>query len=258
MNPLLQNPLLQAVYEIQEATLLMGRSFGRALSKPYYFREIIMQMDTIGFGSLMIIILTGGFTGGVLALQTGATLQTFGATGVTGTLVMTSMVREMGPVLASLMLAGRVGSAIAAELGSMVVSEQVDAMRALGSDPVKKLVWPRVLALLVMTPALTLVADIVGAFGGWLVASALMNVASSVYISSAKDALTYNDIVGGLIKPAVFGLIIAVVSCRAGLRTYGGTVGVGRSTTQAVVVSDILILVADFFLSRLILAFSGS
>ena len=250
------NPLLQAIYEIQEATLMAVRAFGRALKRPYYLREIIVQMDTVGVGSLMIIVLTGVFTGGVLALQTSSTLQTFGATGVTGTLVMTSMVREMGPVLASLMLAGRVGSAIAAELGSMVVSEQVDAMRALGTDPVKKLVWPRLFSLIVMTPALTLVADIVGAVGGWAVASALMNVASSVYISSAKDALTYNDIIGGMIKPAVFGFIIAVVSCRCGLRTHGGTVGVGRSTTQAVVLSDILILASDFFLSRLILAFS--
>ncbi|MGA9767706.1 MAG: ABC transporter permease [Blastocatellia bacterium] len=250
------NPFLQAVYEIQEAALMTGRAFGRAVSKPYYFREIITQMDVIGVGSVMIILLTGLFTGGVLALQTSSTLKTFGATGVTGQLVMTSMVREMGPVLASLMLAGRVGSAIAAELGSMVVSEQVDAMRALGTDPVKKLVWPRVFALMVMTPALTIAADMVGAFGGWLVSSALMNVASSVYISSAKDALTYNDIIGGLIKPTVFGLIIAIVSCRAGLRTYGGTVGVGRSTTQAVVLSDILILSSDFFLARIILEFS--
>ena len=250
------NPFLQAIYEIQEATLMAGRALWRSVKRPHYLREIIVQMDTIGVGSLMIIILTGVFTGGVLALQTSSTLQTFGATGVTGTLVMTSMVREMGPVLASLMLAGRVGSAIAAELGSMVVSEQVDAMRALGTDPVKKLVWPRLFALIVMTPALTLVADIVGAVGGWAVASALMNVASSVYISSAKDALTYNDIIGGLMKPAVFGFIIAIVSCRCGLRTHGGTVGVGRSTTQAVVLSDILILASDFFLSRLILAFS--
>jgi phospholipid/cholesterol/gamma-HCH transport system permease protein len=250
------NPFLQAVYEIQEGALMTGRAFRRALSKPYYFREIITQMDVIGVGSVMIILLTGLFTGGVLALQTSNTLKTFGATGVTGQLVMTSMVREMGPVLASLMLAGRVGSAIAAELGSMVVSEQVDAMRALGTDPIKKLIWPRVFALMVMTPALTIAADMIGAFGGWLVASALMNVASSVYISSAKDALTYNDIIGGLIKPTVFGLIIAIVSCRAGLRTYGGTVGVGRSTTQAVVLSDILILASDFFLARIILVFS--
>jgi phospholipid/cholesterol/gamma-HCH transport system permease protein len=220
-------------------------------------RETLIQMDVIGVGSLMIILLTGLFTGSILALQTSNTLKTFGATGVTGQLVMTSLVREMGPVLASLMLTGRVGSAIAAELGSMVVSEQVDAMRALGTDPLKKLVWPRMFALMIMTPALTLVADIVGAFGGWLVATALMNVASSVYINSAKQALTYSDIVGGVLKPFVFGFIIAVVSCRAGLRTRGGTVGVGRSTTQAVVLSDILILASDFFIGKLILAFSG-
>lgn len=250
------NPLTQAVYELQEATLMTGRAFRRAIHKPFYWREVIVQMDLIGVGSLLIIALTGTFTGSILALQTSDTLQTFGATGVTGQLVMTSLVREMGPVLASLMLAGRVGSAIAAELGSMVVSEQVDAMRALGTDPLKKLVWPRVLALMVMTPALTLVADIVGAVGGWVVATGLMNVASSVYISSAKDALTYNDIIGGVIKPVVFGLIIGVVSCRAGLRTHGGTVGVGRSTTQAVVLSDILILAADFFLGKLLLFFN--
>lgn len=235
---------------------MAGRALRAPFSKPYYVREIITQMDTIGVGSLMIIGLTGAFTGSILALQTSNTLKTFGATAVTGALVMTSLVREMGPVLASLMLAGRVGSAIAAELGSMVVSEQVDAMRALGTDPIKKLVWPRLLALLIMAPALTLVADIVGALGGWLVATGLMNVASSVYINSAKNALTYSDIVGGVFKPFVFGFIIAIVSCRAGLRTRGGTVGVGRSTTQAVVLSDILILGADFFLGKLILAFS--
>jgi phospholipid/cholesterol/gamma-HCH transport system permease protein len=250
------NPLLQAVYEIQEATLMAGHAFRRALSRPRYGREILTQMDLIGVGSLMIIVLTGAFTGGILALNTAPTLKTFGATAKTGQLVMTSLVREMGPVLASLMLAGRVGSAIAAELGSMVVSEQVDAMRALGTDPVKKLVWPRLLALIIMTPALTLVADMVGAIGGLAVASTLMNVPSSVYISSAKVALTYNDLAGGLIKPTVFGFIIATVSCRAGLRTHGGTVGVGRSTTQAVVLSDILILGSDFFLQKLIQAFS--
>jgi phospholipid/cholesterol/gamma-HCH transport system permease protein len=250
------NPFLRAIIEVQEAAVMTGRAFRRAFSKPYYIREIIIQMDVIGVGSLMIIVLTGVFTGGILALQSAKTLKTFGAQSQTGLLVMTSMVREMGPVLASLMLAGRVGSAIAAELGSMVVSEQVDAMRALGTDPIKKLVWPRLITLLLMTPALTLITDMVGAFGGWAVSSALMNVASSVYISSAKQALTYNDIIGGFLKPAVFGLIIAVVGCRAGLRTHGGTVGVGRSTTQAVVTSDILILASDFFLSKLILAFS--
>ncbi|MEW6209070.1 MAG: ABC transporter permease [Acidobacteriota bacterium] len=250
------NVLFDAIYELQEATLMVGRAFRRSVSKPYYIRDIFAQMDSIGVGSLVIIVLTGFFTGAILALQTSNALKTFGATSVTGTLVMTSLVREMGPVLASLMLAGRVGSAIAAELGSMVVSEQVDAMRALGTDPVKKLVWPRLVALMIMTPALTLVADMVGTIGGWIVAVSLMKVASSVYINSAKEALTYNDIIGGLVKPFVFGIIIAAVSCRAGLRTSGGTVGVGRSTTQAVVLSDILILVSDFFLGKLILSFS--
>ncbi|HKV41473.1 MAG TPA: ABC transporter permease [Blastocatellia bacterium] len=250
------NPIYKALFEVQEGALMAGRAFRRAISRPYYFREIIIQMDQIGVGSLMIIVLTGVFTGGILALQTAKTLTTFGAQSQTGLLVMTSMVREMGPVLAALMLAGRVGSAIAAELGSMVVSEQVDAMRALGTDPIKKLVWPRMSTLMLMTPALTIIADMVGAVGGWAVSSSLMNVASSVYISSARQALTYNDIIGGFIKPLVFGFIIAVVGCRAGLRTHGGTVGVGRSTTQAVVTSDILILAADFFLSKLILAFS--
>src|SRR5215210_4530139 len=165
------NPLTQAVYEVQEATMMAGHAFRRAFSKPHYIREIIMQMDQIGVGSLMIITLTGAFTGGILALNTAPTLKTFGATAVTGQLVMTSLVREMGPVLASLMLAGRVGSAIAAELGSMVVSEQVDAMRALGTDPIKKLVWPRLLTLMIMTPALTVIADLVGAFGGWAVST---------------------------------------------------------------------------------------
>jgi phospholipid/cholesterol/gamma-HCH transport system permease protein len=249
------NPLIEAIYEIQEATLMAGHAFRRALARPRYAREIITQMDVIGFGSLTIIVLTGAFTGGILALNTAPTLKTFGATGVTGQLVMTSLVREMGPVLASIMLAGRVGSAIAAELGSMVVSEQVDAMRALGTDPVRKLVWPRLLALIVMTPSLTLVADMVGSVGGWLVSSTLMNVPSSVYISSAKNALGYVDVVGGLTKPAVFGFIIAVVACRAGLRTTGGTVGVGRSTIQAVVLSDILILASDFFLQKFIQVF---
>ena len=249
------NPLIEAVLEIQEATLMAARAFRRAATRPRYIREIVTQMDLIGVGSILIIVLTGAFTGGILALNTAPTLKTFGAAGQTGKLVMTSLVREMGPVLASLMLAGRVGSAIAAELGSMVVSEQVDAMRALGTDPIKKLVWPRLLALMVMCPALTLVADMVGSVGGWAVSSSLLGVPSSVYIRSAKDALTYNDLIGGLIKPVVFGLIIAVVSCRSGLRTHGGTVGVGRSTTQSVVLSDILILASDFFLQKLIQTF---
>ena len=248
------NAVFLVIYELQEAALLTARAFRSAFHRPFYIREILRQMDTIGVGSLAIVVMTGFFTGGVLALQTGVVLKTYGVLDYTGQLVMTTMVRALGPVLACIMLAGRVGSGIAAELGSMVVTEQIDALRALGTSPIKKLVWPRLAALLVMAPALTIVCDIVGAFGGWVVATTLMGVPSNTYITSAKDALTYNDLFGGVVKPIVYGFIIALVGCRSGLRTTGGTVGVGRSTTQSVVLASILIIATDFFLSKLIIA----
>jgi phospholipid/cholesterol/gamma-HCH transport system permease protein len=248
------NAVTLVLYEIQETTLMAARAFGGALKRPFYVRETLQQMDIIGVGSLIIVLLTGFFTGAVLALQTGVILKTYGVLDYTGQLVMTTMVRALGPVLTCLMLAGRVGSGIAAELGSMVVTEQIDALRALGTSPIKKLVWPRLIALLVMAPALTILCDIVGAFGGWITATTLMGVPSEIYIQSAKDALSYNDIFGGVVKPLVYGLIIALVGCRSGLRTTGGTVGVGRSTTQSVVMASILIIAVDFFMSKLIIA----
>ena len=247
------NYLLLVIYEVQEGALLATRAFRGAFTRPFYIRDTVRQMDVIGVGSLVIVMLTGFFTGGVLALQTGVVLKTYGVLDYTGQLVMTTMVRALGPVLTALMVSGRVGSGIAAELGSMVVTEQVDALRALGTSPIKKLVWPRLASLLVMTPALTILCDIVGAIGGWVVATTLMAIPSQTYITSAKDALTYNDIFGGIIKPVVYGFIIAIVGCRCGLRTTGGTVGVGRSTTQSVVTSSILVIAADFFLSRAII-----
>ncbi|MBI4470538.1 MAG: ABC transporter permease [Acidobacteria bacterium] len=244
------NFLKLALFELQESTLLVGRSLRSLFSRPRYFREIILQMDAIGVGSLVIILLTGFFTGGVLALQTGSTLSSFGAKGYSGRLVSSSLVRELGPVLTALMIAGRVGSGIAAELGSMLVSEQIDAMRALGTDPVRKLVAPRMVALLVMVPALTVVCIGVGTVGGLLTSRTLLGLTTSVYLSSAKEAFRTNDLLGSLIKAVSFALIVAVVGCRTGLRTSGGTVGVGRSTTQSVVVSSILILVVDFFITK--------
>lgn len=248
------NAVTLVLYEIQETTLMAARAFAGAFRRPFYIRETLQQMDIIGVGSLLIVLLTGFFTGAVLALQTGVILKTYGVLDYTGQLVMTTMVRALGPVLTCLMLAGRVGSGIAAELGSMVVTEQIDALRALGTSPIKKLVWPRLIALVVMAPALTILCDIVGAFGGWVTATTLMGVPSEIYITSAKDALSYNDIFGGVVKPLVYGLIIALVGCRSGLRTTGGTVGVGRSTTQSVVMASILIIAVDFFMSKLIIA----
>jgi phospholipid/cholesterol/gamma-HCH transport system permease protein len=248
------NPITLAVFQIQEATMLTWRVLRGLARSPRYWGEMVRQMDVLGFGSLAIILLTGFFTGGVLALNTGNTLQTFGVQSVAGQLVATSLIRELGPVLTCLMLAGRVGSGIAAELGSMLVSEQIDAMRALGTDPIKKLVTPRIIALVTMAPTLTVVCDMVGTLGGMLASITFMHQPSSVYLASAQKAVSINEIIGGLIKPTVFGFIIALVGCYKGLSTTGGTVGVGRSTTQSVVVSSILIIAVDFILSKLILS----
>jgi len=163
-----------------------------------------------------------------------------------------SLVRELGPVLAALMLAGRVGSGIASELGSMVVTEQINAMRALGTDPIKKLVVPRFIATTTMLPLLTIVANTIGLLGGLLVAVYSLKINGNVYLSSAWDGLTYTDLLGGLLKPLVFGASVAIVGCHCGLRTYGGTQGVGRSTTQAGVAASILILFFNLILTRFI------
>lgn len=247
------NPITRSVFQLQEITLLTWRVIRGFFKSPRYGREMIQQMDILGFGSLMIILLTGTFTGMVLALNSANTLQKFGVQNVTGQLVATSLIRELGPVLTCLMLAGRVGSGIAAELGSMLVSEQIDAMRALGTDPVKKLVTPRILALVVTAPALTVVCDFVGVMGGLLISITMLHQPSSVYMSSAMEAVNYNEILGGLIKPTVFGFIIALVGCYKGMSTTGGTVGVGRSTTQSVVNASILVIAVDFLLSKVII-----
>ncbi|MFN0088250.1 MAG: MlaE family ABC transporter permease [Blastocatellia bacterium] len=248
------NLITLGIHQTQEITMLVWRVLRGLFKSPRYFRETVHQMDALGFGSLAIILLTGTFTGMVLALNSASTLQRFGVQSVTGTLVATSLIRELGPVLTCLMLAGRVGSGIAAELGSMLVSEQIDAMRALGTDPIKKLVTPRIIALVSMAPALTVICDLVGIFGGLLIATTMLHQPSSVYLNSAKSAIDYNEIIGGLIKPTVFGFIIAIIGCYKGMSTTGGTVGVGRSTTQSVVVSSILIIASDFLLSKVIIS----
>ncbi|MBL8170834.1 MAG: ABC transporter permease [Acidobacteria bacterium] len=248
------NLITRGILQIQEITLLVWRVLRGMLRAPRYWREMVQQMDILGFGSLVIILLTGFFTGAVLSLNTATTLQKFGVQSVAGQLVATSLIRELGPVLTALMLAGRVGSGIAAELGSMLVSEQIDAMRALGTDPIKKLVTPRIVALVLMAPTLTVICDMVGVLGGLLAAITFQGQATSVYMASAREAVNYNEIIGGLVKPTVFGFIIAIIGCYKGLSTSGGTVGVGRSTTQSVVASSILIIAVDFLLSKVIIS----
>ncbi len=244
------NPLKNFLFQLQEISLLIWRAFAGLFRRPRYIGETIRQMDLIGVGSLPIVLLTGFFTGGVLILQTYPTLAYYGGQSEAGRAVATSLIRELGPVLSALMVSGRIGSAISAELGSMVVSQQIDAMRALGTDPIRKLVAPRMIALIFMLPLLTVAADIFGIIGGSVVASVIFNQETNVFITSVRAGITAEDIIGGIIKPLFFGLIIGSISCYKGLSTTGGTVGVGRSTTNAVVLASIWVIVFDFFISK--------
>ena len=243
------------VFEVQQFFFLSFRAIGALLTRPRFPSEMFLQMDAMGVGSINIVLLTGLFTGMVLALQTALSLETFGAKNYVGRVVSLSMVRELGPVLTALMVAGRVGSGIAAELGSMVVTDQINAMRAMGSDPLRKLVVPRLVGGLVMVPMLTILSDTIGLAGGWLISSVILKIPGSLYFRSSMDALSINEIIGGLIKPIVFGFIIAMVGCYMGLTTTGGTQGVGRSTTQSVVVCSVVVLFTDFLLTRLFFTF---
>jgi phospholipid/cholesterol/gamma-HCH transport system permease protein len=222
-------------------------------SRPFYFRDVVEQFEAIGIGSLSVVLLTGFFTGAALALQSGMTLDQFGARSLVGRLVSASMVKELGPVLTGLMLAGRVGSGIAAELGSMMVTDQINALRALGTDPVRKLVVPRFLAGIFMAPVLTVIADMAGMLGGWIIAVFSLNVGSGVYWTSVTEALFLGDAWMGLIKPFALGFIIVTIGCHVGLRTRGGTQGVGRATTNAVVAGSVGVIAVDFFITPLLI-----
>ena len=253
MLTLFEGWLKSALQEIQEYVLLQMATLRGCVTRPFYVYDIVEQFEQIGIGSLTVVLLTGFFTGAVLALQTGITLDQFGARPFVGRLISASMIKELGPVLTGLMLAGRVGSGIAAELGSMVVTDQINALRALGTDPVRKLVVPRVLAGFFMAPVLTVVANTVGIIGGWLIAVYELQVASSLYWSSVIEGLYLQDAWMGLIKPFALGFAIVTIGCHVGLRTRGGTQGVGRATTTAVVASSVAVIAVDFFVTRLLI-----
>jgi phospholipid/cholesterol/gamma-HCH transport system permease protein len=254
------------VLTVQEYFVLAWNAFRFIFARPFYGQDVVQQMEEIGVKSLGIVLLTGFFTGMVLALQTSVQLQVFGATMYIGRLVAGSMIRELGPVLAGLMVAGRVGSGIAAQLGSMRVTEQIDALNTLGTDPIKKLVTPRVIAALVMLPVLTIINDMVGILGGMIIGKFIVGIPASLYMRTVWEQLmaggfTFglipNDFIQGLTKPFVFGAIISVTGCYFGLATTGGTEGVGQSTTRTVVTSSVLILISDYFLTQLILSILG-
>jgi phospholipid/cholesterol/gamma-HCH transport system permease protein len=239
------------------------RTIRGLVTRPFYSRDVIVQLDSIGVGSLGIVFLTGLFTGMVLALQSAVEMERFGATIYIGRLVGASTVRELGPVLTALMVSGRAGSGIAAELGAMRVTEQIDALQTMGVDPVRKLVVPRFLACLIALPLLTIVTDVVAILGGLLIAVVNLGLTPDLYMRSVYDTLSQTgfvfryvpvDFVMGMVKPLFFGAIIALTSCHFGMRTRGGTEGVGRAATESVVVTSILILATDYFLTQILIA----
>lgn len=239
------------VAAFQDFYILVGRALVNVFRSPHYADDIIIQMDIIGVGSLPIVVLTGFFSGVVITMQMSRALNQYGAVGQVGQIVAITLVRELGPVLTALLVAGRNASGIASELGSMKVTEQIDAMRALGTDPIQKLVTPRMIATAVMLPMLTIVADFVGIFGGYIIAYFTLALPSSQYWTTAYQALEYNDVVQGLLKPFVFAFVVSLVGCFFGLRTAGGTQGVGRATTQAVVVASVWVFVLTSLLTRI-------
>jgi phospholipid/cholesterol/gamma-HCH transport system permease protein len=253
----LTRPVKLALEEVQNYSILVGRTFVSLFRRPQYWRDTFVQMDAIGVQSLVIVCLTGVFTGMVLALQSAVQLSRFGASAFVGQLVSASVVRELGPVLTALMVAGRVGSGIAAELGSMRVGEQIDALEAMGTDPVKKLVKPRVLGGVTMMPMLTILTDFIAILGGLLIAWLMLHQGASTYWNAVWTGLYMSDLFTGILKPIVFGFVITTVACYMGLRTSGGTEGVGRATTQAVVLSSVLILATDFFMTKLTIELFG-
>jgi phospholipid/cholesterol/gamma-HCH transport system permease protein len=245
--------LKRVALEVQEYVLLTTAALRAVVTPPFYRYDIIEQFDLIGVGSLTVVLLTGFFTGAALASQSGLTLDQFGARPIVGRLVSASMIKELGPVLTALMLTGRVGSGIAAELGSMVVTDQINALRALGTDPIRKLVVPRILAGFFMAPLLTIVADFVGIFGGWIVARFQLQVPTGLYWSSILKGLYVQDVWMGIIKPFALGFVIVTIACHVGLRTSGGTQGVGRATTVAVVAGSVAVIAVDFFVGQAII-----
>jgi len=232
---------------LQDYSLMTGAAVANLFSKPRYFADTYTQMDSIGVGSLPIVVLTGFFTGCVLALQSAVALKEFGAVSMTGSLVSLSMVKELGPVLTGLMISGRNASGMASELGSMKVTEQIDAMRALGTDPIRKLVTPRLVATIFMIFFLTVISDAVGIAGGALVSVTLSGLHASTYLTDSYRSLVHGDVIQGLTKPLF-----------SGFTTTGGTQGVGRATTQAVVYSSVFIIIVDLLVTRLMIGIFGS
>jgi len=253
MGAVLTDAFKQLLSNIQDYAEMSGRALANLATGPRYFPDMLEQMDDIGVGSLPIVLMSGFFIGAVMVLQTGSQFTRFGSTSLTGDIVALALVRELGPTLTGILVAGRCSSGIASELGSMVVTEQVDAMRAMGTDPSRKLITPRVLAGILMLPLLTALNDFMGLLGGCVASVFSLRLNVVEFWTRAINALDFADVMQGMMKPLVYGFILATVGCYQGLTVRGGTQGVGRATTQAVVVASVMIITADVFLTKLAL-----
>ncbi|HXY01174.1 MAG TPA: ABC transporter permease [Candidatus Limnocylindrales bacterium] len=243
----------ESVLKVQDYAKLSYHSIANLFTRPRYGEDTVHQMDDIGTGSLPIVLLSGFFIGAVMVLQTGSQFQRFGQVSLTGDIVSLALVRELGPTITGLLVAGRCSSGIASELGSMLVTEQVDAMRAMGTDPSRKLVSPRVLASLIVVPLLATISVFIGLVGGMVASVLSLRLDATTFWDRAIKILEFSDLMQGFTKALVFAFILSTVGCYQGLNVRGGTQGVGRATTQAVVVSSVLIIVADTFLTKLAL-----
>ena len=253
MGEVLTDAFKQLLANIQDYSEMSARALANLATGPRYLQDFVDQMDDIGVGSLPIVLMAGFFIGAVMVLQTGSQFTRFGQTALTGDVVAIALVRELGPTLTGILVAGRSASGIASELGSMLVTEQVDAMRAMGTDPSRKLVTPRVLAGILMLPLLTALNDFIGLLGGCVASVFSLRLNAVEFWTRAINALDFADIMQGMMKPLVYGFILATVGCYKGLTVRGGTQGVGRATTQAVVVASVMIIGADLFLTKLAL-----
>ena len=244
--------VLRLLEELGRFFQMLGATAAWAIKPPYDVPEHFRQMVRVGVDSIPVVVLTTLFTGMVMALQTFNGFARFHAEDFVGSVVALSLTRELAPVLTALMVTGRVGSAMAAELGTMRVTEQIDALTALGTEPVQYLVVPRVAASILMMPLLVMLGDAVGMYGGYLVAVQLLGANPLTYVENSFQFLEVSDVTSGIVKAAVFGLIFSLVACVRGYYTEGGAEGVGRATTRAVVAGSLAVLFADFFLTKLL------
>ncbi|MDI6755486.1 MAG: ABC transporter permease [Thermodesulfobacteriota bacterium] len=243
--------VLKFLEESGRVIILFYKTLIWTFRPPFDIRNLLKQIEEVGVKSIPVVLITGGFTGMVLALQSYTGFKRFNAEAFVGTVVALSMTRELGPVLSGLMVSGRVGSAMAAELGTMQVTEQIDALYTLATNPIKYLIVPRFLAALIVMPILTVFADVVGILGGYLISVQLLGSNPTIYLRRTFDYLDLEDIYIGLFKSCIFGIIIATIGCYQGFNTRGGAEGVGKSTTRAVVMSSLLILIANYFITAL-------